>query len=380
MLTFSLLLIATASSSTPTATRHYSNVRFGFSIDVPSDWEGQGESANGDGQHFVSSNKTTRLSVYGVPQGGSSLAEQYAEATKPKPGRSVTYKAMQDGWFVVSGTEGQTIFYSRLIRTSESFAQFDLRFDQASKAAIDPLIAPLSKSFRAVSRCAPGDSTLEGTVERTEWNHPNPEIGKLVAYLIVLPSGSCFVVDSTTTLSNVLRVHLLSRDDKQWSSMVGKVVKVHGTMGERGTVYHRGDAVLFDAALDAESIPAKSDHQSNEVQRVDQFRKWASDDAASTAKVAMGILHPTGKNFTLQTAEVVEGVDGIDVVLDYRWKGGILGAAYQTVVRWHTNANGHVQAKIIKDTAMIPAAASHVTTLDAFFRDQVFPKAVAADN
>ena len=62
---FLLALMLIASPALAQFWGHYENARFGYAIDVPPDFVGQGESDNGDGQVFLLLGAEQALTVWG---------------------------------------------------------------------------------------------------------------------------------------------------------------------------------------------------------------------------------------------------------------------------------------------------------------------------
>ena len=130
----------------------YFNGRFGYAVAVPlSHLQPQGET-NGDGQVFAS-DSGEELRVFGsFTVLGDSLAGAYELYAQDAPGRQVTYKVKREGWFVVSGFEGDTVFYTKVMAHpgNGSFLTFTLRYDKSLKPTFDPITEEVARSFRAL--------------------------------------------------------------------------------------------------------------------------------------------------------------------------------------------------------------------------------------
>lgn len=156
-----LLLIASLFASSLLAgdgDEKYVNVRFGYSIAYPADiLHPQGESDNGDGQKFLSEDGSALLLVYGANNVlEQSLEALYQEALQgggeENPDRVVTYRTMKKDWFVVSGREAGNIFYQKTMMNGDQYVSFILEYPESQKAAYDPIVGTLAKSFRLTSR------------------------------------------------------------------------------------------------------------------------------------------------------------------------------------------------------------------------------------
>ena len=62
------------------------------------------------GSSYRSSDDAVQIDTYRLAD-GRSLVEWYQRLTAPRPGRSVTYSTLKDDWFVVTGEDGDRIFY-----------------------------------------------------------------------------------------------------------------------------------------------------------------------------------------------------------------------------------------------------------------------------
>lgn len=63
------------------------------------------------------------------------------------PGFNVTYKHRGRGFFVVSGTQGDTIIYQKTVRGSQITATFILTYAKAHSAVFNPIVGDIAKSF-----------------------------------------------------------------------------------------------------------------------------------------------------------------------------------------------------------------------------------------
>jgi hypothetical protein len=133
--------------------RTYYNSRFAFYISYPANvFTPQGESDNGDGQRFVSKDGRAEMTASGINNAlDETLADWYAEAsrsTAEHPHRVVTYKTMKANWFVVSGHEGERLFYQKTMLKNNIFKTFRIEYDRALKSKYDPITARMAGSFK----------------------------------------------------------------------------------------------------------------------------------------------------------------------------------------------------------------------------------------
>ena len=127
----------------------YHNDRFDYSIEYPKDvLFPQGESDNGDGQKFLSKDADASLIVYGSNNAlKQSLEEVYREESRGGTAGVVTYKVLEDNWFVVSGYNSGRVFYQKTIFHDDVLKTFVLEYDESQKELYDPIAKRLATSF-----------------------------------------------------------------------------------------------------------------------------------------------------------------------------------------------------------------------------------------
>jgi hypothetical protein len=129
----------------------YVNVRFQYAICYPKDLlVPQGESANSDGQKFLSNDGGGELIVYGTNNAlNETLKERLsaAEARLAGAAGKVTYKVQKANWFVLSGQNEQTIFYVKTLSSHGQFKSFELTYDRSAAALYDPLVSRFVSCF-----------------------------------------------------------------------------------------------------------------------------------------------------------------------------------------------------------------------------------------
>jgi hypothetical protein len=130
---------------------HYDNDRFGYSIDIPPGFAGQGESDNGDGQAFAVDDKPIDLLVWG----GHALEGFEAEiaqrmAWDAEEAWNVTYQATTPRWASWSAIKGFRILYQRMVLLCDgsSYAAFRAEYSVTDSAEMDPVIERLVRSLR----------------------------------------------------------------------------------------------------------------------------------------------------------------------------------------------------------------------------------------
>ncbi len=132
----------------------YGNGRFSFSIDYPAKLlTPQGEAGNGDGQTFLSSDGNTKLAVWGMNNAidpFDTIKTHFAKAIKDdkKAKRQITLKVQKENWYVLSGFEGEAIFYRKVYLVDDQFLTMDFTYPKAQREQWDAVATRLEKSFK----------------------------------------------------------------------------------------------------------------------------------------------------------------------------------------------------------------------------------------
>jgi hypothetical protein len=125
----------------------YLNARFGFSVKYPANLTIQKDSDNGDGRK-LNSNDGFTMSVFGsneISSKGQSLSELYnSEIIQHK---DVTYKVKKTNWFVISGYDGENIFYIKKYVGAGSTNTLYLVYPSNLRDKYYDVITIISKSF-----------------------------------------------------------------------------------------------------------------------------------------------------------------------------------------------------------------------------------------
>lgn len=149
-----LIFILIALFATPAFAQdwqQYDNARFGYSIDVPPGFSGQGESENGDGQAFAADGKPIDLLVWG----GQALEGFEAEiaqrmAWDEDEAWNITYQATTPRWASWSAIKGFRILYQRMVLLCDGtrYAAFRAEYSVTDSAEMDPVVERLVRSLR----------------------------------------------------------------------------------------------------------------------------------------------------------------------------------------------------------------------------------------
>ena len=143
-----LLFVILALPAQAASWGHYSNVWYGYGIDVPPGFVGQGESGNGDGQVFKLSGAT--LTVFGgnIVEGDFETEVAQRELYAKQDGWAITYQVSTPTKASFSGKRGGQVLYTRMVAACgvSQFALFELTYGSASIAAYTPIVDRLVAS------------------------------------------------------------------------------------------------------------------------------------------------------------------------------------------------------------------------------------------
>jgi hypothetical protein len=131
----------------------YFNPRFEFSLAYPENLVSpQAPPQNNDGRTFVSPEGDIEIKAFGYHNSlNQPLSAAYQRAarshTQEHPTRDVTYKTRGENWFVVSGYQGNDIFYTKTILRDGKYKVLSIRYDLSLKPKFDPIVAEIAQSF-----------------------------------------------------------------------------------------------------------------------------------------------------------------------------------------------------------------------------------------
>lgn len=119
----------------------YHNSRYGYSATYPSTLIPQGESDSGDGQRFISKNKKTTLSIYrdfkiedNITEAYNADIDMYIDA-----GKTVTYKTKTNNYYVISGYNGNNIYYHKTIYNGIDYITAVIEYPTTEKEVYDKI-------------------------------------------------------------------------------------------------------------------------------------------------------------------------------------------------------------------------------------------------
>jgi hypothetical protein len=132
--------------------RTYHNDRYGTTIDYPDFFKAQAPPDNNDGRSFKSADGA-EFSVFASYNALDFDLAGFQTFTLKNldPAAAVTYQTHGDGWFVISGTKGEGVFYERhlLSHGKQMTEGFVMSYPAGLKQIYDPIVARMAKSFHS---------------------------------------------------------------------------------------------------------------------------------------------------------------------------------------------------------------------------------------
>lgn len=158
MIRTSFIVACSLASGIATAAdfRHYENGRFGYSIDLPSDFKTVSTPENGDGLGLASADGIAKLSVWGnyVTAGGFRQESDLRRKFEADDGWKFTYEKRGTSWVSLSGTKGDQIIYMRQIALcDDAMGNFTMEYPATQRRRFGPVIDKLVNTLKAPKHC-----------------------------------------------------------------------------------------------------------------------------------------------------------------------------------------------------------------------------------
>jgi hypothetical protein len=157
VLLVALAMPSSVLSQTAIEWSRYTDPEVGFSVDLPLGLFEPLDTEVPGGLTLAEVGGSGQLSIYSGPATGLTLDEFAARLSAGEQVRSITYQVGGNSWFVLSGfygAEGQgvepLIFYSKVLMSPdhETFAAFEISYDEDDKARFDPIVDRIEASFK----------------------------------------------------------------------------------------------------------------------------------------------------------------------------------------------------------------------------------------
>lgn len=130
----------------------YSNERFRFGLRYPPKiFVSQGESSNGDGLILVSPDGKGKLVAYGshIMQ-DEALKVEFENELINSSGRKITYKSFRENWYVLSGIDGHSIFYTKRFSTKDHIVGYTMTYPADNRVEWERALDTVIKGFEPV--------------------------------------------------------------------------------------------------------------------------------------------------------------------------------------------------------------------------------------
>jgi hypothetical protein len=158
MYRFSIIFAACVFATSVVAAdfKPYKNGRFGYVIDLPSDFKTVLTPDNGDGIGLENDDGSAKLSVWGnyLTEGGFSQESDLRKKFETEDGWKFTYEKRGASWASLSGTKGNRIIYMRQIALcDDAMGNFTLEYPAAQQKRFGPLVDRMVKTLKAPKHC-----------------------------------------------------------------------------------------------------------------------------------------------------------------------------------------------------------------------------------
>ncbi|EPZ41811.1 MULTISPECIES: hypothetical protein [Alicyclobacillus] len=136
-----------ANSSTENSTYvSYTNSRYGFALRVPEQFVKQAPPADGDGQSWNSPDNAMQVRAYGQYNvNNDTVKSTLASLTT---GKQATYQQTNQNWGVVSGTDGNQIFYDKVYVGATSVYILTMEYPASDKSQYASVVTNIANSFQ----------------------------------------------------------------------------------------------------------------------------------------------------------------------------------------------------------------------------------------
>lgn len=155
---FSIIFAACAFATAAAAAnfKPYENDRFGYVIDLPSDFKAVQTPDNGDGIGLESADGSAKLSVWGnyLTEGGFRQESDQRRRFETDDGWKFTYEKRGASWTSFSGVRDDRIIYMRQIALcDDAMGNFTIEYPASQQKRYGPLVDRMVKTLKAPKHC-----------------------------------------------------------------------------------------------------------------------------------------------------------------------------------------------------------------------------------
>jgi hypothetical protein len=135
----------------------YANPRFGYAIELPSEFHMAAEPDNGDGITLASTDRSAQLAVFGsnIVEGDFSTQAKTRLGFIKDDGWRISYSKTTSRSFSYSGTREDRIIYVRGVALCNgAVALFQIDYPKPAMQRYDAIVMRLVRSLHATEKCA----------------------------------------------------------------------------------------------------------------------------------------------------------------------------------------------------------------------------------
>lgn len=143
-----------AADSNKVAAGSYTNEQLGYSITYPKDILILDETTvNGEEQLFKPTSGKAELRIYvdkRVDKSGAPLSfnTAYEEDIADKKGRQIAHSSLSPNYYVISGLDGDMLYYQKTIFTKGTLVTAVLKYTKEERDTYNAMLSPLFSSFK----------------------------------------------------------------------------------------------------------------------------------------------------------------------------------------------------------------------------------------
>ncbi len=127
----------------------HSNPQYGYAFVYPDTLFKPVQSiGDGRGIEFATSDDRSRILVYAIENAGREDLESQYQAVVFDSDARVTYRAREESWYIVAGTEREHAFYEKALLSGGVLKTFRINYPTEASDYFDAVTAVIASSFR----------------------------------------------------------------------------------------------------------------------------------------------------------------------------------------------------------------------------------------
>lgn len=132
----------------PMQFKMYSNLKYGFKIDYPSDFEMHLEEMYGSGASFLAKDKQTKLTVYGSDNVPYEPIEMLYKKDLSVIDGEVKLKSLSKQWYEISWIKNHVIYYRKVAVGTEALNSIIFSYPESSSSKYNSMLEHLLSSYK----------------------------------------------------------------------------------------------------------------------------------------------------------------------------------------------------------------------------------------